>query len=532
MAGIGDRAIGLMSMLGLAGMADNKEEEQATHTMPDGTVMPGATHQGGGDTGSGMGMGIGSALSGMSNSFFQGMSQEEVYRMGQGFNTLRFEPDAQLAANFESRLAAMDKDKSSKAARTNAVNALLNMKTEAYPNGRVDLVDLVRQGVLPPGDAIKEAMKKPTVSKTQELLGIFNDEANPYNLTDAQRQLGTNNALGISVTKGDLEKKTDLYTKMKTEADAAGTVMSPNMLEMFGISKENQSKFDEDWNNLSRFAEDNGMKPAELQDKRLALITGVQPDDGKTEAIKTMEFRAEAAGLKPGTPDYQEFFLNYGGGQGVDIDIDLAEPGDNQDKYRDKIQMLTAEEDIADIKSMQAAKKAIVKLDRILDVIQNGDPNLGALQGLKQRADELLAKFTNSKEAYASATDTQVLEALLGSDVFGMIAILGIGARGIDTPAERDFLIRVMTGEQKMTKAALEEMTYYRRKYSRQVLDDYNEKLGNGYYDNYQTYSKRTLKAVPVTALTPYAPPLLADTISIDRANELLLKYPTQQSNQ
>tara|TARA_R110000782_G_scaffold91704_2_gene174995 strand:- start:464 stop:2050 length:1587 start_codon:yes stop_codon:yes gene_type:complete len=528
MAGLGDRATGLMSML----FGGDEEQEQATHTMPDGTVMPGASHSGGGDTGNGMGMGLGNVMTNVSNQMFKGMSREQVYKMGQSFNTLRFEPDDRMAANFESRLAAMDKDKSSKAARTNAVNALLNMKSEAYPNGRVDLADLVRQGVYSSADAIKEALKKPTVSKTQELLGIFNDESNPYNLTDAQRQLGTENALGVSITKGDLEKKTDLYTKMKGEADAAGTVMSPNMLEMFGISKENQSKFDEDWNNLSRFAEDNGMKPAELQEKRLALITGVQPDDGKTEAIKTMEFRAEAAGLKPGTPDYQEFFLNYGGGQGVEVNVDLADPGDNQDKYRDKIQTLTAEEDIADIKAMQAAKKAIVKLDRILDVIQNGDPNLGALQGLKQRADELLAKFTNSKEAYASATDTQVLEALLGSDVFGMIAILGIGARGIDTPAERDFLIRVMTGEQKMTKAALEEMTYYRRKYSRQVLDDYNEKLGNGYYDNYQLYSKKTLKAVPVTALTPYAPPLLADTISIDRANELLLKYPTQQSNQ
>jgi len=528
MAGLGDRATGLMSML----FGGDEEQEQATHTMPDGTVMPGASHSGGGDTGSGMGMGLGNVMTNVSNQMFKGMSREQVYRMGQSFNTLRFEPDDRMAANFESRLAAMDKDKSSKAARTNAVNALLNMKTEAYPNGRVDLVDLVRQGVLPPGDAIKEAMKKPTVSKTQELLGIFNDESNPYNLTDAQRQLGTENALGVSITKGDLEKKTDLFTKMKGDAEAAGTVMSPNMLEMFGISKENQSKFDEDWNNLSRFAEDNGMKPAELQDKRLALITGVQPDDGKTDAIKAMEFRASAAGLEPGTPDYEKFFLNYGGGQGVDIDIDLADKGDNQDKYRDKIQALTAEEDIADIKAMRAAKKAIVKLDRILGVIQKGDPNLGALQGLKQRADELLAKFTGSEEAYASATDTQILEALLGSDVFGMIAILGIGARGIDTPAERDFLIRVMTGEQKMTKAALEQMTYYRRKYSRQVLEEYNERLGAGYYDNYQTYSQRKLEAVEVTALDPYAPPLLADTLTIDRANELKNKYLNQQSNQ
>ena len=55
---------------------------------------------------------------------------------------------------------------------------------------------------------------------------------------------------------------------------------------------------------------------------------------------------------------------------------------------------------------------------------------------------ELVAKFTGMNEAVEKATNTQLLEALLGSDVFGMIAILGIGARGIDTPAERDFLIK------------------------------------------------------------------------------------------
>ena len=43
--------------------------------------------------------------------------------------------------------------------------------------------------------------------------------------------------------------------------------------------------------NLSLFAEQNGMKPNELAEKQLALITGVQPDDGKTDEIRKMDYR-------------------------------------------------------------------------------------------------------------------------------------------------------------------------------------------------------------------------------------------------
>ena len=105
----------------------------------------------------------------------------------------------------------MDKEKSATAARTNAVNALLNMKSDEYPNGRTDLAALVKQGVMPGADAIKEAIKKTKPSALQEKLAIFSDPANPYNLTTAQQKLGINNTLGIAVTKSDLQDKLDIY---------------------------------------------------------------------------------------------------------------------------------------------------------------------------------------------------------------------------------------------------------------------------------------------------------------------------------
>lgn len=35
----------------------------------------------------------------------------------------------------------------------------------------------------------------------------------------------------------------------------------------------------------------------------------------------------------------------------------------------------------------------------------------------------------------------------MGADVFAMLKPLGIGARGLDTPAERKFLQEVLTGK-------------------------------------------------------------------------------------
>jgi len=461
---LGNRALGIMGMIGLSGLADKDEEQTAPQ-----------------EGGSGMGMGLGNVMTNMSNSLFKGMSQEQVYRMGQGFNTLRFEPDDRMAANFESRLDAMDKEKSATAARTNAVNALLNMKSDEYPNGRTDLAALVKQGVMPGADAIKEAIKKTKPSALQEKLAIFSDPANPYNLTTAQQKLGINNTLGIAVTKSDLQDKLDIYKQMSAD----GT-LTPDMKELLGIPKTVQTKFDQDWANLTLFAEQNGMKPAELAEKQLALITGVQPNDGVTAKMREMDYRAERAGLVPGTDKYKDFFLNFGSGESnIDIDIDNSDPtaAVNAD-YLKKMQEGYVEKDLEQIAAVELAVKNIRKVDQVLNILnaEGAQANLGYLSDFHSTVDRVMASLKLSKEAAKSATYDQRLEALLGSDVFGMINILGIGARGLDTPAERDFLIEVMTGTRKLTPDALKEMTLYRRKYSRLVVEEYHKRLDNGYY--------------------------------------------------
>lgn len=499
--------------------------------------------------------GIMSGISNVSNSLFAGMSQEQVYRLGQGFNSMRLEPDQGMHASFENRITALREGDAQTKNRNATVTALLGMKSENYPNGRTDLAEMVKTGVLPAAEAIAMATKveplsafaekmawlknNPDATPEQKALAgittavetefdkkfkLFSDTSENSILTAAQRKIGMENLLGVGTTRDSFERKVDLYNQMKKDGE-----LTPDMLELFGIPKVQQAEFEKKMNELELLAQQSGMKPVELMDRKIALVSNFTPDDGKTDSMRLMDYRAQQAGLEPGTQEYQDFFFNYGGGN-TNIDIDLGAEDAAEKEYDKKLQGALVEQDMKDIEAVRKASANITKLDEVLKVIDEGKPNLGALQNVKQRLNELVAQFTNLPEAVERATDTQLLEALLGSDVFGMIAILGIGARGIDTPAERDFLIKVMTGEVKMTPEALRQMTYYRRKYSRQVIDEYNKRLDAGYYSDYQR--SRKLDKIEVAPLPVYKPPLVEDTITEDRGNELVNKWLTQPSNQ
>ena len=90
-----------------------------------------------------------------------------------------------------------------------------------------------------------------------------------------------------------------------------------------------------------------------------------------------------------------------------------------------------------------------------------------------------MVSFFGNEEAQNRVSRTQLLEALLGSDVFPQISALGIGARGLDTPAERDFLMKVMTGQKEMTRETLLEMATIRRNIQQRIVEKYNKKIAN-----------------------------------------------------
>ena len=129
----------------------------------------------------------------------------------------------------------------------------------------------------------------------------------------------------------------------------------------------------------------------------------------------------------------------------------------------------------------QKSLSSIQNLNQTIDLIESGNATLGIGSSFRQDIDRMKA-FFGDEDAIKSASSTALLNALLGQDVFGAISSLGIGARGLDTPAEREFLREVLTGTTEMTPEALLRMTNLRKKYAEKVIEKYNTAVNKGQF--------------------------------------------------
>lgn len=159
------------------------------------------------------------------------------------------------------------------------------------------------------------------------------------------------------------------------------------------------------------------------------------------------------------------------------------------------------------IKNYQAAIEApqnIQKLDEVTKILATGDATTGLGAEVFNNINRIRSNFLADKAAGKSVSDTQVLDALLGSDVFPQIQALGIGARGLDTPAERDYLRQVMTGTLALDKDTLVRMADIRRKIQVRALDKFKQDYDKG---TYKKFFEITGNPVPDFEVPP--PPVL-----------------------
>lgn len=162
------------------------------------------------------------------------------------------------------------------------------------------------------------------------------------------------------------------------------------------------------------------------------------------------------------------------------------------------------EENTAIFKAGQTAVKNIGKINETLNLLEKGDATTGIGADLINNVNRAQLLFTDSKKKINQVSDTELLNSLLGADVFPQIGALGIGAKGLDTPAEREFLRQVMTGTITMNKDTLVRLTKLRKKYEERSLSDYNKAVDEGQLDSLFKYSglpKRKLSA-PATSIT------------------------------
>jgi len=132
-----------------------------------------------------------------------------------------------------------------------------------------------------------------------------------------------------------------------------------------------------------------------------------------------------------------------------------------------------------------AASRGLARDYETLNLLRTGKPATGITSELETNIARFRSKVGKDPESIREAADSQLLEALLGSQVFEQIQALGVGARGLDTPAEREFLREVIAGTRKLDKDTLIRMAEMRAKYKEDLVNDYNSRIESGELDQF-----------------------------------------------
>lgn len=157
-----------------------------------------------------------------------------------------------------------------------------------------------------------------------------------------------------------------------------------------------------------------------------------------------------------------------------------------------------AEVDVKQHESAIAASENISKIDTLLTHLKTSDAITGMGAELLKNIERAKVFLSDSEKAGRKVSDTELLDVMMGSEVFPLIGALGIGARGLDTPAEREFLRQVMSGSIPMNKQTLIRMTEIRRDVAKRAIDRFNKRVESGELDRYFEITGRPKQKITV----------------------------------
>ena len=140
--------------------------------------------------------GFGGGISGISNQLFKGMSQEQVARLGMGFNSMRLDPDPNMAASFQNTIDTASANRG----KANAVGALRKM-------GKTHLADLVESGGLGVTEAMKRALDDPGKTDINASLALLRKDPNNSQLLDLAEILEADGTMHDEVMKAYMDIK-------------------------------------------------------------------------------------------------------------------------------------------------------------------------------------------------------------------------------------------------------------------------------------------------------------------------------------
>ena len=153
--------------------------------------------------------------------------------------------------------------------------------------------------------------------------------------------------------------------------------------------------------------------------------------------------------------------------------------------------------------AVQDAFSQIEKIGELTRHLKTSDAITGIGADMLKNIERVKA-FMGNKVAAGKASDTEILDVMMGSEVFPMIKALGVGARGMDTPAEREFMRSVLTGSIQLNKTTLITMAEIRSNVAKRSIERWNKRVGRGDLDNF--FKNQGLKKKTYEIKEPAAP--------------------------
>jgi hypothetical protein len=313
-------------------------------------------------------------------------------------------------------------------------------------------------------------------------------------LDKALSEATTTRTVGTGLTQAGEGSQAQMLTDQTADFGEAGTQATLGALQSnVNLPKETKIDFDKYIQAIAL----SGVDPIEA-----AKL--MQPKEGKEKFTVMSAEQKQALGLPTNRP-YQISstgkVAEIGSGPQSVVNVLPAESA-RQTGYG----KLGVEQNTAIFTSGQSAVKNIAKIDETLKLIEQGTPTTGLGAEIINNINRTKLLFTDSNKNIKDVSDTELLNSLLGAEVFPQIGALGIGAKGLDTPAEREFLRQVMTGTITMNKDTLLRMTNLRKKYEEKSLDQYNKAVEEGQLDELFQFSglpKRKLTVPSGQGLPP-----------------------------
>lgn len=189
----------------------------------------------------------------------------------------------------------------------------------------------------------------------------------------------------------------------------------------------------------------------------------------------------------------------------------LALATNRTNAYGDEAGKLAARSDEKLVEDAYTAEAKFTKSKDILDQLDGNTFNFGALNQSKVAMTNLINNTPGLGNALRSteffndwiekAENTQIIDRALQEGVFAAINDLGIGARGLDTPAERQFLVAVVAGDTNQMESTLRALLEEKMKRSRRQVTRYEERREAGELRRFENAFGRKVKPISLDFL-------------------------------